>query len=243
MKKIFLILIIVSLIIPNSAFAQIEEIESKVDLIKDKVASRVAELKLVEKRGVVGIVESATETEIRVNDLNDKTRIIEVDELTKFNSLDSKEFGISDIKKGTKISAIGLYNKESKKLLARFVNEISIPIFLSGVISAKDDKNFTITLSTEDEKEYLVDIENITKSFSYTEGDLETSGFTKLELLQNAIVIGFTDPKDQDRITASRVVVFPDVPKNPRIEVDIDTTPTNKPSGSITPSPSPKDEE
>jgi len=237
MKKLFFTILAISLIFPNLSFAQTQTPESKIDVIKDKVASRVAELKLVERRGVVGVVESSTDTEIRVIDLNDKTRIIEVDELTKFSSSDNADFDISDIEKGTKISAIGLYNKESKKLLARFVNEISIPVFLTGVISAKDDKGFTITLSTEEEKKYIVDVENITKSFSFENGELETAGFTKIETLQNAIVIGFTDPKDANRITASRIITFPNIPQNPRIAIDAEPTPTTKPSGNISPSP------
>ncbi len=250
MKKIFLALALIIVLSPAVSFAQSptpsesakSESQEKADInsidkIKDKVASRVAELKLVEKRGVVGVVESVDGTQIRVNDLNDKTRIIDVDELTKFSSSDDTSYDISDIKKGSKISAIGLYNKESQHLLARFVNEISIPLFLNGVISEKDDKEFTITLSTEDEKKYTVDVEKITKSFSYSDGELETTGFTKIEPMQNALVIGYPDPKEKDRITASRIIVFPDIPKNPRIEIE--NTPSEKPTKIISPAPTP----
>ncbi len=250
MKKYFFILFFLTfLITTNNSFAQtttpdddsetsVEATESKVDLIKDKVASRVAELKLVEKRGMVGVVESVNENEIRILDLNDKTRIIDTDELTKFSSGEGT-FDLTDVKKGTKISAIGLYNKDSGKLLARFVNEISIPVFLNGVISDKDDEEFTVTLSTESEKNYKVDIEKITKTFSFSDGELETIGFTKIDNLKNALVIGFVDPKDSERITASRIIIFPDVPKNPRIEISETET---IPSKSISKSPSPTPE-
>ena len=109
---------------------EIEKISDKVDALKDKVASRVAQLNLVERRGIIGIVEDVSDTQITIIDLNDKTRIIDVDELTKFSSEDDNSFGISDIKKGSKISALGLYNKESRRLLARFVNEKNIPLFI-----------------------------------------------------------------------------------------------------------------
>ena len=253
MKKTFLILIAFSLIIPQVATAQsttpvqskvpsaknTEKVENKIDELKDKVASRVAELKLVEKRGVVGVVESVTDTQITVNDLNDKTRYIDVDELTKFSSDSDKSYGISDIEKGTKITAIGLYNKESERLLARFVNEINIPLFLNGVISDKDAKEFTITLSTEDEKQYTVDVEKITKTFTFEDGDLVTSGFSDTETLQNALIIGFTDPEEKNRITASKIIIFPDLPKNPKIEIE-ETSIT--PTKSLSVSPSPKNE-
>lgn len=215
---------------------EIEKISDKVDALKDKVASRVAELNLIERRGIIGVVEDASDTQITVTDLNNKTRIIDVDELTKFSSEDDNSFGISDIEKGSRISALGLYNKESHRLLARFVNEKNIPLFLHGIISKTNEEEFTVTLLTEDGKEYLVDVEKITKSFSYNDGELETSGFSKIELMQNSIVIGFLDPKENNRLTASRIITFPDLPKNPRIQVVDNETKS-------TPTPTLEDEE
>ncbi len=215
---------------------EIEKITNKVDALKNKVASRVAELNLVERRGIMGIVEDVSDTQITIVDLNNKTRIIDVDELTKFSSEDDDSFGISDIKKGSKISALGLYNKESHRLLARFVNEKNLPLFLHGIISEVDEDKFTVTLLTEEGKEYLVDVENITKTFSYDDGELESSGFSKIEKMQNSIVIGFLDPKENNRLTASRIITFPDLPKNPKIQViDNDTK--------STPTPTPEEEE
>ena len=246
MKKILFSLIIVSgVFFPSYTFAQtktptrtliptneeIAKINDRVGQLKDKVASRVAQLKLVEKRGIMGIVENVSDTQITVNDLNNKTRLIDVDEFTKFSSSDKDSFGISDIKKGSKISAVGLYNKESQRLLARFVNEITIPLFLNGVISGKDDDNFTITLSTEDGTNYIVDVEKITKTSAYQEGKLEILGFTNIKMLENAIVLGFADPKEKDRLTASQIITFPNLPKNPNIpiiEVSPSKTPTKK---------------
>ncbi len=221
-------------VIPTSD--EIEKISDKVDALKDKVASRVAELNLIERRGIIGVVEDVSDTQITVNDLNNKTRIIDVDELTKFSSEDDNSFGISDIKRGSRIAALGLYNKESHRLLARFVNEKNIPLFLHGVISETDEDKFTVTLLTEDGKEYVVDIEKITKSFSYNDGELETSGFSKIEKMQNSIVIGFLDPKENNRLTASRIITFPDLPKNPKIQVVDNETKS-------TPTPTPEEEE
>ncbi len=244
MKKFILLVLVLSFpaLSPSLSFAQptpknntipeektIEKINDKVDELKNKVASRVAELNLVEKRGIIGSVEKASDTQITLNDLKNKRRIIDVDELTKFYSADDKSFGISDIKKGMKISAIGLYNRQSQRLLARFINEVTIPLFLSGVISEIDDKNFTITLITED-SQYLVDIEKVTKTYLFSKGELEATGFSKLEILQNAIVLGYQDPKEDGRITGGRVIVFPNLPKNPKVLIEEESS-TPTPSG------------
>lgn len=231
MRKLVLISLLVFLFLPTSSFAQTStprnsapteengKINTQIDDLKNRVASRVAQLKLVEKRGVIGVVQSATDTRITINDLNDRTRIIDVDELTKFSSSNNSSYGISDIKKGSKISILGLYNKESKRILARFVNEVTIPLFLQGVITKKDSANFTLTLAIEDGTTYLIDIERVTKSFAYKDGDLETFGFTKFEPMRNVIIIGFPDPKEKNRITAGKIIVFPDSPKNPKIPI------------------------
>lgn len=244
MKRLFLISLFVFLFLPSFSFAQTgttknkvptsdqnDKINTQIDDLKNRVASRVAELKLVEKRGIIGVVQSATDTQITINDLKDKTRIIDVDELTKFSSSNNNSYGISDIKKGSKISVLGLYNKESERILARFINEITIPLFIQGVITKKDSANFTLTLAVEDGTTYLVDIERITKSFAYNNGDLETVGFTKIDTMKNAVIIAYPDPKEKNRITASKIIVFPDAPKNPKvpiIEDESSPTPTGK---------------
>lgn len=230
MKRIFIFFILFIIIFGDQSFAQSptqgslptsegqDKINEKVDELKDKIASRVAELNLVEKRGLVGTVENVSGIQITINDLNNKRRIIDVDEFTKFSS-GEKDSGISDIKKGEKISVLGLYNKESQRLLARFVNEVTIPLFIIGAVSKKDEDNFTVSLVTEDGEEFLADIEKITKTFSYEKGELENSGFSKIEILQNAVIIGFPDLKEKNRITASRIVIFQGFPKNPKIKI------------------------
>ena len=237
-NKLIVLVISIFLLSANPVSAQskvpssesIEKINQKVDELKDKVASRVAQLKLVEKKGIIGTVEEISDTQITLNDLKGNSRIIEVDEITKFEG-DTASYGISDIKKSDKISALGLYNKESEKLLARFITAVEVPLFLHGVISAKAAKNFTIPLSTEDEETYTVDIENITKSFIFDDGDLESAGFTKISVMENAVVVGFADPKEKNRITANRIITFPGTPINPKIELSKKSpTPSSSPT-------------
>ncbi len=185
----------------------------------DKIASRVAELRLVEKRGIEGTVSQVSDTQVTVTDIKGDIRFVDVDELTKFASPSAKtSFGISDIAKGAKISVIGLYNKQSRRILARFIDVVVTPQMLSGIIDTIDPKNFTFSLLTQDGKTYKVDVENITKTLAYSDGSLSRFGFSKLSENQNIFVIGFADKKNKSNIIASRILVFPDIPKNPRIQ-------------------------
>jgi len=104
-----------------------ESLETQINDLKDKIASRVAELKLVEKKGIIGTVTDSSDTQITLSDLSTNIRFVDVDELTKFSSSLSKSFGISDVEKGQTLGVLGLYNKQSRRILAREVNVLSKP--------------------------------------------------------------------------------------------------------------------
>lgn len=202
---------------PTSESAS-KKLSEQINDLKEKIASRVAQLKLVEKRGILGTIKEFGNTQITITDQNSTERIIDVDEITKFSSSSDKEsFGISDLKSGMKISVIGLYNKDSQRLLARFINSYTVPLFLSGMIENVDKDSYTVTLAMEDGRSYLVDIENLTKTTIYATADAEKAGFSRIEKGQRSIVIGYADKKEANRMVATRILLFPNLPKNPRV--------------------------
>ncbi len=199
-----------------------ENLSSQINDLKEKIASRVAQLDLVEKRGILGTVTDVKGMQISITDAQGKEHLVEVDEITKFSSSSQSNFGMSDIEKNDKLSIIGLYNKDSERILARFVKTTTIPLFISGGISSIDDKNFVVTVTTPDEKEYKVDIENVTKTLSFTKDNLDTPkkvGFSTLERGVRVSVVGYPDTKEKNRITATRLLLFTDLPKNPKIVI------------------------
>lgn len=241
MKRIIFFIALFLIISPKSfaqnsnSLVQNVDITKQIDQLKDKVASKVAELKLVEKRGLLGKVTDATDTQITITDLDGNIRFVDVDEFTKFSSpSQSSSFGISDIKKGDYIGALGLYNKESRRTLARFVNVMDVPEYITGVIVSKDAVKYDLVVATAD-KNINVSIENVTKTYLFNEdGKLVKGGFSVIEPKQNIIVSGFFDPKDKNTITAGRIFIFPGVPQNPTIDINI--VPTVNPQASIVPS-------
>ncbi|HVZ12660.1 MAG TPA: hypothetical protein VG965_06545 [Patescibacteria group bacterium] len=184
--------------------------DAQIEKIKDLVASRVAELKLVDKRGVLGYVKSSTNTEITINGNRGEIKS-DVDELTKFESPSDKgSFGISDIKSGDLLSIVGLYNKETERILARFVSVASnIPENIEGVVTAIDPKNYTLTIATDDNKKIVVNVETSTKTSAYQDGDTLKSGFSKIDVGERLIVVGFTDKTDSNQINTERILHFP----------------------------------
>lgn len=202
--------------------------EDRLQEIRDQlitnIASRVAQLKLVEKRGIIGTVNDVTNTQISVTDLQNNTRFVDVDELTKFsNPVFKGTYGISDITKDTVIGVLGLYNKESRRILARFVNELTTPFIIHGGVAAIDSENFSLSITTEEGKQITVDIENITRTSSYTPADgYIRSGFSKIKENYNIVVSGAQDIKDKSKMTATRVIFFPEIPVSPKVNSMLD---------------------
>jgi len=190
--------------------------------ISNEIASKTAALNLIEKRGIIGNVTDFSDTQITLSDLNNNTRFIDVDELTKFSSPNSDSFGISDIKKGMTLGILGLYNKQSRRILARDVNVLTLPNkIIYGAISQIDSTNFEVTIVKENGAKVVAEVEDITKTYSYSLGELSKSGFSKITTPQTGIIIGISDKQDPNKIIASSILVFPDISINPKISLSI----------------------
>lgn len=199
-----------------------KESQSAIEKIKDAVASKVAELNLVEKKGIYGKVVETTTSQITIEDTQGNQHIVEIDELTRFEGeRQSDDFGISDIENDSTISAVGLYNKETEKLLARFITQkVNIPTAISGAISALDEDEYTITVIDKEGVEYIVDIERSTDSYVFDK-DLTDSGFSKFAIGEKVIVTGPLSKEEDNRISAERVLHFKALPPTAEVKKHI----------------------
>lgn len=234
MKKLFLYLLSIILLataFSGTSFATITptptssapsqaittQIDDQINNLKDKIASKVAQLKLVEKRGIIGVVTDSNSTQITLKDRDGNIHFIDVDELTNFDSPSIKNFGISDVTKNMTLGVLGLYNKESRRILARFITIDQSPTFIRGAVAAMDKTNFTLTVIQNNGTQTIVEIEDVTKMTSYSTTGVIKSGFSKIQLGQRVYVVGFPDKQNNKELIASRIIVFPNVPINPAI--------------------------
>lgn len=197
------------------------KLNNQINNLKEKIASRVSELNLVEKRGMIGTVSEVEGNQITLLDPAGKRRFVDVDELTKFSSnTGGATFGLSDMKKGVKISVIGVYNKQSRHLLARFIRTSIDPAVIPGTVTALDAKNFIVTITTDEQKQQKIDMNTITKTYTYQGEGLTKAGFSQIKVGERILATGFPDKKDPTLLTASRVLIFPGLPKDPNIIID-----------------------
>ena len=203
----------------SSDSAELEKIQK----IKDIVASKVAELNLVEKRGIIGTLKEISGMQITVTDIKGNIRHMDVDELTKFDFSSKANAGLSDLVKGTMYSYVGLYNKETQRLLVRDIDSVdTIPAYFEGAISSVDSDNYQLSVVNDQGITKKVDIENSTKtSLATIDGDLTKSGFSKLSINERVLTIGFWNKKDSNLLSALRIIHFKDVPPSKEMQAHI----------------------
>lgn len=212
----------------------------RIEQIKNLVASRVAELKLVDRVGFLGTVQESGNTQITIQDINETPISIDIDELTKFSDSANNKFGISDIKKNDTVAAVGLFNKQTKRLLARLVTKMySIPVYFEGILTDKDTKNFTFTARDEKGKERILNIESSTKilSFANVDDSPVKSGFSKINTGIRIFAAGFGDLKDKKILNVARMIAFLDL--SPSVEMEKYAPNVAEPSGSLIPTGKP----
>jgi len=230
-KKLFVITTILFLLAANSAVAAAPTpsptsttLNSQINQLKDKIANQVSKLNLVEKRGITGTVQSVSNNQITLTDTQGQMRYVDVDEITKFQSASNSSFGLSDLKKGILVSVLGIYNKESQRILARYIDTQVNPTRYAGEIIEIDGKNFVLTVMTFDQKSVKIEIDTTSTVSSYSKGgSLTRYGFSKLNIGDRVKAVGYPDKKDNTLLIADRMIVFLDAPKDQNILI---VTPT-----------------
>ncbi len=218
MKNIAVLLIAVLLLAPNIAFAQEkEEVTPSAAPSANQVPESDEEIERVQRiKGIIATVTEVSSTEIKAIDYKNKNVTVDVDELTNFD-FEDEDFGISDLEVGEVYSFVGLYNKDSEKLLARFISQPkSIPNYLEGAISEINEDDFQITIVNAEGKSTTIDIETSTDIMLVdASGGFDDSGFSAFEVGQRVIAAGFTNNDDEFSVT--RVIHFEQIP--PPVEV------------------------
>lgn len=197
--------------------------------LKERIATQVARLKIIKKRGILGKISDLSNNQLILIDIKDNKRFVDVDELTKFKDIKDNPIGISDLKKNNVVEVIGLYNTESKRLLARFIQVVEPQDRILGQILDLDAKNFTmevITSKTNDTQN--VEVEKTTKTQELVGGQIEKSGFSQIRIDEKILAVGFL--KDNS-FTASRILLLPDFSPDMKISTPTPTaTPKPKPT-------------
>lgn len=198
---------------PNPSVTSSETIDKlkQIKELKEKIATKVAQLREKEKVGLLGTVAKIDKTTITLSTAKGDSGVTFSDD-TIFYQIDGntkKEISIKNIEEADTISVFGYSNDDKTLTSAKYIYLHSPSIHISGKISEIDKENFTITV-IEKEKEITVDIEKYTTSMvlDKNKNSLVKIGFSKLSLDSLAHIIGVANAKEKNRISANRIYIF-----------------------------------
>lgn len=186
----------------------------KIKLLKEKVATKVAQLRMSEKSAIFGTVTEVEDEVILLSSPKEKEISVTINEDTAYFTVDANgkrdNTTLSKIKETNTLTVFGYLDKPQKTMEAKYIYVTQVPhIHLIGKIADIDRKNFTITLKTIAQEEWIIDIETYSKTQDYTkEKKIEKGGFSKLILNDVIHVTASLNTKEKNRASALRIIKF-----------------------------------
>ena len=191
MKKILAYLIILLTVVSSvlfatsSVFSQEATDESAIDILKEKVADKVEELRQKNNKAISGFVQSNENDVIKIKTNADEEYQVKLDpDLTKYFQITGttkKEIKSEDIIADDYIIVTGVVTDKTISANAIFVDENFL--VLTGRVSEVDKDNFSIKVVTTAKEEITLDIETPTKQsiFNIETDKVESTGFSKIK--------------------------------------------------------------
>ena len=144
---------------------------------------------------------------------------------------------LDNLSKGDHVVVFGDYDSAIDLLKAQvIIIQDPLPARVSGTITAIDKKEYTATLTTPEGQSYIIDIWTTTTMFAYDPANgVVKGGFSKLQIGETAHVIGTTEPKVDNRVSAIRFLDIGFV--GPSTAPTEEATPTATPSATLKPTP------
>jgi len=214
MKKILLVLLIVSFIFCGKVLAQTATIspsdEKDIKAFKDKIANVIKK----NDKALSGLVTSNDGNTIKLKSGDGTIYEIKLDsQLTKYfkiSGASKKEIKVNDISKDDYIIITGVITDKSMTANSIFVDESYI--VGSGKVTEVDKDNYSIKVINSAKEIYTLDVETYTKQFilNIKTLEIEKMGFSKIKEGDYAhfVVKKGLDVKD-NKYSAEKILIIP----------------------------------
>jgi RNase P/RNase MRP subunit p29 len=183
------------------------EDDEKVKNLKEKLATKVAELRESQTRGFYGEVAALTKNSFTLDTMSGEVKVRFSEDTTIETG--GKTGEIADIKNSSFASVLGLYEPENKQLTARVIILDSKPTYVYGELSAIDKENAALTVKTVNNT-MVIDYEKTTISSEYQgEEKIAKSGFSRLVAGDLLHIWISPSEEDNERNQANRLLRIP----------------------------------
>lgn len=224
MKKniinLFIIGLFLSLVVSSSAqtistSSAVKDETKEIKDLKDKIATKVAELQKENQKAITGSVLSNKDGEVMLKANDDAEYEVKIDDtLTKIYQIvgaQKKEVKFSDVKKDSYIIVTGPLI--DKTVTANFIYLDDRFIVRAGKITEVDSEDYFIKVTTTEKDDYILDIETTTISQMLNIKTLtpEKIGFSKIKEGDTVhFVVRKTGQEEEpNRYSASKILIVP----------------------------------
>lgn len=196
----------------------------QIEILKEKIATKVAEIREKERGAVAGQVSKINQSSIILTTSKGNHTISFSEDTIFYTFTDStrQDINIKKLKEGDTVTVLGYFNQDKSVISAKYIYLEKTLLHIVGKIVDIDKSNYTITVKAK-EGDKVIDIETSTRTFLYQKGKgWQKGGFSKLKLGDKTHTIVLTNPKDTSKVTAARLYLI---------------SPIASPSATISPTP------
>lgn len=187
--------------------------EKEVEILKEKIASKVAELRQENNQAFSGKIVNLSENQIEIKDKDDKKVLIKLDPtLTKYYRIKNnqkKEINFSDLEKNDYIVVSGITTDKGVNANLIFVDEKYLVEF-GRVIEINKD-SYWLKINTLTNENITIDIETYTKQWllNIKSLELEKTGFSKIKEGDIINFVAKDEKNESDHFSAQKIIVIP----------------------------------
>lgn len=221
--------------------------QKQIDDLKERLATKVAELKATQRRAIAGSVKSKSISTIMVETQTRDAKIELTDDIKVIQYLKGNrtKLTLDDLEKGDNVVVFGEYDTTLDLMRAKviFIQSPS-PLYVSGSVTEVNKNDFSLTLSTFAGRGVIVDIEKSTKTILWSRSaGLTKGGFSKINVGDTVHIVGTPLPKKENRVSAGRILNLGNLTGTPtpapteEVKASPSATPKATPKTSPTPTP------
>lgn len=213
--------------------------QEKIKELKEKVATKVAQMRIKTPRAFAGKIKSLEENFFVLTKRRGDQKVLILEE-AKFFRLGKGErtaISFSDLKVGERVVAFGTFDRESEEFSAKIIFAHLFPKNLNGRVTEVNLAEGILTVQNRKAGTFIIDIEVTTKIFIWEKDKgMVKSGFSKIEVGDRVHINATQILKEENRLSANRILVLP--PKNQDL-LGTSTTPSpnNLPPTEASPTP------
>ena len=221
-------------------------IQKKIDDLKERLATRVAELKTQNKKAFYGVIKEKNEGKIIVSNGNiDMTVTYDKDVKITVRTMAGKKTDSDDkmLTVGSNVAAFGTLDIDQKTILAKYLLVHDQPIAIIGTVKSVNTKDGSFVITGAD-GETTLEYEISTKCRMWDGDALVSCGLSKVKPT-DIVMARMTGDVKADKGVALRIVLLPTqatpdaVSPSPTVKPTGATSPTTKPTTKPTAKPSP----